>query len=237
MSMKEQQNFVKVVVNRVPGIIQDIPADKPAASRIAIAPRSIVTIVAAFDVAAMAFAALSDIVRRPSAALVKSDFAAFYCGAVVSLAHQDPYALSALRQCEAQRVDLPGGADPTVVGVDPDPLPGYNMAFFAPFTALPYRTAALLWDAMLVGAIAGTAAIIASLTGLPLLVVGAIVAFAEGALSIPYGQLPPVLTLGLTLAAYGLARQRRALVFIGAAFAMIEPHVGLPACCALFVWQ
>lgn len=228
---------MKVAVKNLSGIARwKSPVQFLANAGRSVAP-SIVPFVAAFAVAVMVYTSFGDIVRKPSAELVKSDFAAFYCGALVSLAQQDPYALSPLRLCEAQLVDRPGGSDPAAVGVDPDPLPGYDMAFFAPFTALPYREAALLWDAMLVVAIVGTAAIMAALTGLPLLVVAAIVAFAEGAMSIPYGQLPPVLIFGLTLAAYGLVRERRALVFGGVALAMIEPHVGFSTCCAIFVWQ
>jgi hypothetical protein len=199
-------------------------------------PQSVVTTVAALAIAIMAFTAVRDLVRHPDAALVKSDFAAFYCGSVVTLAHQDPYALSPLRQCEARGVDIPGGADPAIVGVDPDPLPGYNMAFFAPFTPLPYREAALAWDLLLVAAIAGTAVLLAALTGLPFVVIAAILAFTDGVLCITYGQLPPVLTFGLTLAAYGLARDRRGLVLCGAGLSMIEPHVALPAFAAMLVW-
>jgi hypothetical protein len=199
-------------------------------------PESVVTLVATLAIAIMAFTALHALVRHPDAALVKSDFAAFYCGSVVALAHKDPYALSPLQQCEAQGVDIPGGADPAAVGVDPDPLPGYNMAFFAPFTPLPYREAGLLWDLMLIAAIAGTAALLAAITGLPFVVIAAILAFTDGVLCITYGQLPPVLTFGLTLAAYGLVRDRRGLVLCGAGLSMIEPHVALPAFLAMLVW-
>jgi hypothetical protein len=75
------------------------------------------------------------------------------------------------------------------------------------------------------------------LTGLPFIVVGAILSFIDGTLIIPNGQLAPVLLLGLSLAAYGLARERASLVLIGAALSMIEPHIGLPAYCAIFVWR
>jgi hypothetical protein len=106
-----------------------------------------------------------------------------------------------------------------------------------PLADLPYRPAALIWDAVLIAAIAGTAMILSALTGLPSIVVGAVLAFIDGACIIPNGQLTPIVLLGLATAAYGLTRERPYLVFIGAALAMLEPHIGLPACGAIFVWR
>jgi hypothetical protein len=196
-----------------------------------------ITIVAWLAVIMMAFAALADVVRAPDAALVKSDFAAFYCGALVVRTHADPYALTPIAGCEASNVDIPGGAVPSAVGVDPDPLPGYDMAFFMPFTELPYREAAIYWDLLLVGAIIATCILMARLTELPFIVIAAIFSFIDGVASIPFGQTAPVVTFGLALAAYGLARERQLLTVIGAALTMLVPQVGVPVCCAIFLWR
>ena len=164
----------------------------------------LITIVAALAIIAMAGSVFSDIARRPGGVRAETDFTAFYCGPSVARAHQDPYALSALLDCETQQVR--GSGNVPNVGIIPDPMPGFSMTLLAPLTALPYRTAVVAWIGVLLAAIAGTALILARLTGVPGIAVGAILAFIDGAHILPNGQLAPVLCFGLALAADGLVR-------------------------------
>jgi hypothetical protein len=101
---------------------------------------TLTTIVATIAIIVLAISVRNDV----EAIAARSDFAAFYCGASVSLAHRDPYAMSPLWTCEVSAVRSNGSAAAAHVGIDPDPMPGYTIALFAPLTALPYRQAALV---------------------------------------------------------------------------------------------
>jgi len=111
------------------------------------------------------------------------------------------------------------------------------MAFFRPFTLLGYRHGALAFDAVLLAAIVATALLLAQITGIPAIVIGAVLAYLDGFTSIPYDQTSPLVAFGLSLAAFGLVRERRPPVYAGLALAMLAPHVGLALCGALFVWR
>lgn len=194
-------------------------------------------ILAAVAIVISVYSGLGDIVRRPALSLLHTDFQAFYCGAAVAEANGDPYAFTPLERCQAHRLPPLGVTDPAPETIDPVPLPGYDIAFFMPFTQIAFRPAAFVWDALLAVAVVATALLLGRLCGLAPLVVGAALCFADGVTSIAFGQIPPLLTFGIVLCGYGLVRERRTPALLGAALAMLEPHVGLPVCCALFVWR
>ena len=164
---------------------------------------------------------------------VGGDFGAFYCSGSVALSGQNPYLVEPLRSCENEHQPLKGRSDRVV---DPSPLPGYDLAFFGLLARLPYASAKLLWYAILFGSLLITAVALARLTKLPLPFVFMSIALVDGALNFTYGQLPPVVVAALTVGAYFLERQRYGVAAIAASAAMLEPHLGLPACIAMFIW-
>jgi hypothetical protein len=64
-----------------------------------------------------------------------------------------------------------------------------------------------------------------------------LLAYLDGFASIPFGQTSPLVAFAVTLAGYGLLRRRAGAVFAGAALSMIVPYIGLPVCCAIFLWR
>jgi hypothetical protein len=63
-------------------------------------PLSIIQVIAAITIALMICPVFANIIKKPTILPVNVDFMAFYCGAKVAVAHQDPYALTPIRSCE-----------------------------------------------------------------------------------------------------------------------------------------
>jgi hypothetical protein len=186
-----------------------------------------------FTVAAVAvFALLATVLYKKLASpdfLV--DLSPFYCGARVMLNGADPYLVEPLRSCE-QHVH-PLGLSWLVM---PVPLPGYAIAFYVPLALLPYTWARPVYAVILVAAVLLSAILTARITRLPAAV--PILAYLLGIawISVDLGQPVPLLVLALVYSAYFISRGRERLAGLAAVFAMIEPHVGLPVCVALFLW-
>ena len=169
--------------------------------------------------------------------LAKSDFGAFYCGSLVMRTGGDPYKLSPLAACETQRVYEPAHLTLRSQGIDPAPLPAYDLAFFAPLTSLPYRAAGLLWLGLIAAAFCGSALALRTLTGLPFALTLAALAYGDGAICFTYGQEQPLVTLGLTGAAIALAAKRDGRAVACATIAFLEPQIGLPTMLALTLFS
>ncbi len=185
---------------------------------------------------AVAFAALLwlDPPARPSGVL--RDFNAFYCAGAALAGGADPYRAEPLGTCERQPQPAPLATGRAALAV-PAPLPPYALAPFVLIARLPYPAAALLWVLTLLAAAAVSVAAMRRATGRP--VAGLVAAFAlgDGYASITLGQIAPLAIAGLALAAMYAGERRDAPAGWAAALAMLEPHVGLPACAALFVWR
>ena len=116
------------------------------------------------------------------------------------------------------------------------PLPPYDLAAFAALAHLPYAQAKIAWYLALVGAIFWSAYLLARMTRLPALFVVAALLGGNGLLCLVYGQLPPLVVAALTTAAWLVERRRYAWAGVAASAAMVEPHLGLPACLAMLLW-
>jgi hypothetical protein len=75
------------------------------------------------------------------------------------------------------------------------------------------------------------------MSGLPFFLVLAVLSIGDGLLGLTWGQLPPIVIAALCLSAWFLQRSRWPAAAIAASFTMLVPHVGLPACAALLLWQ
>jgi hypothetical protein len=161
------------------------------------------------------------------------DFNAFYCAGSALGAHADPYLAEPLGTCE--RAAKPWGLHSQIPHLSmPAPLPPYALAPFVLLVHLPYGAAALAWFALSLACVIASAWALRALTGLPFGALLAALALGDGYAALSLGQVVPLAVAGLTFAAWALARGRFALAGLFAAVAMIEPHVGLPACIALF---
>ena len=169
--------------------------------------------------------------------LVISDFAAFYCGALVLRQGEDPYLLAPLKACEVERVYRPGGQTyEQHGGIDTAPQAPYTLMLYEPFTALGYRVAGLLWLALLVVATLVTAAWLGRLIGQPYWL--ALAFLAPGSfICFIYGQTQPLVTLALVASALLLKSGKPAWAAAALALTLINPQVGLPAVLAILLWS
>jgi len=164
----------------------------------------------------------------------RTDTLAFYCGARVAAAGDDPYRAGPLRACE-HRAQRDVGITPIANLVVPAPLPGYDFALLRPLGAMPYRTALTAWYVLLLLAVATTVPLLARLTQtVPLLVALALFG-ADAFASISLGQMVPLVVLALVACAAALRAKRPQLAAAFAAGMLVEPHLGLPVVLALAI--
>jgi Glycosyltransferase family 87 len=174
--------------------------------------------------------------KRLDLVLEIGDFDAFYCAGLVARSGGDPYKLAPLAACQSDRVDTPGGIPYAQRGIDPAPLPTYDLALFAPFSLLGYRAAGLLWTALLAAALFGSAEVLRRVCAIPFWATLAILGTGDGISCLAYGQEQPLVTLALSAAALLLRAGRTSAAVAAASVSLIEPHVGLPVMLALFFW-
>ncbi|MGZ3517848.1 MAG: glycosyltransferase 87 family protein [Vulcanimicrobiaceae bacterium] len=171
-------------------------------------------------------------VRLRMFASVFGDFKAFYCAARVAASGHDPYKAVPLQVCETFAVP-----DGLVHGYAvPAPLPGYAIGMLAPFADIPYAIAAGLWFALTMIAFAICIYALTRLTDRSTLTVFAAFALSLGVPAIPYGQIVPIAIAALALAALSAERGHWPQTAAAAAVSLVEPHLGLAACAALFIW-
>ena len=164
------------------------------------------------------------------------DFRAFYCGAKVVSLHADPYLRQPLRDCETAmgpRLFFEKNPGVTI----PAPLPGYALAALEPLGVLPFPIAASLWAILLILGCAATIVACARFARVGWEISLGGFALSLAMLSLPFGEVVPVALGAIALSAYYAWRNRPRAAAIFAAVAMIEPHLGLPVCCALAVWM
>ncbi|MGZ3517850.1 MAG: glycosyltransferase family 87 protein [Vulcanimicrobiaceae bacterium] len=161
------------------------------------------------------------------------DFRAYYCAALVERHHADPYLANPLHDCE-RAAPAPFYRAPRGVTV-PAPYPPYALALIAPFTLVPFATAAALWWILLALCCIVAAAALARVTQLSFFVAWAALALSLGLASFPSGQIVPVCIVALLAAAFSAQRGNFGVAALAIGLAMIEPHIALPAAIAFFV--
>jgi hypothetical protein len=196
--------------------------------------RRTITLALAGLVFALAALFVFDPPTRPSGLL--RDFNAFYCAGAAVAHGTDPYRAEPLGSCERAPQPEPLSTGRAGLAV-PAPLPPYALAPFSLLARLPYPLAAFLWALVLVASVGIAIAAMRRASGLPLAGLVATFALGDGYAAVALGQIAPLAIAALALAALFAQERRDAAAGWAAAAAMLEPHVGLPACVALFVWR
>lgn len=161
------------------------------------------------------------------------DFRAFYCAASIASAGKDPYLQEPLYSCEAQQT-APGMWRAKDNVALPAPLPPYALALFAPLAKLPYLVAAALWTAVIALSYACTMICLRRLTGFSWWVL-CFAILPASLMCISLGQIAPVSAALLAAGALFLVRGRGAAAGVLAGLSLIEPHLALPSCAAMFI--
>lgn len=162
------------------------------------------------------------------------DFAAFACAGQAVAHHLDPYdQVGTLASCEQHIAALTG--EQLMPGlIVPAPLPPYALALFALFAFLSSAAAAVVWLALLAVAYLAIVIMLQRLTHLPwaLIVAATVIPIVRG--SIDIAQVVPVMLATIVASAAAVRSGRPLLASCCALLALIEPHLGLPVCVALF---
>jgi hypothetical protein len=155
------------------------------------------------------------------------DFRAFYCAGELAREHAFTYAQQTIAPCESRRE--PGFFTAQAATTVPAPLPGYAIAFFEPFSLLPFRTAAALWAFLTLACIVAGVVLVAALGWMQFDAAIVLVALLAGAAIVPPGELAGVAFLGLMLLAYGCERDAPAPRIAGMLLLALEPQIALCA--------
>lgn len=186
-------------------------------------------------IVALLCAALGFVIFR-SEQTAAVDFRAFYCAGKALHAHADPYRSESLHACEADlsdRVFKIYGSSTTV----PAPLPPYDTAALSALSLLPYDLAKPLWGAMLALAVAITLAALLRLTGMTVSVVFCALMAPLIAPSLSLGQIVPLYMAAVTGAMVLIQERRYGFAALAASASLVEPHLGIPVCISLALWQ
>ncbi|MGH7748416.1 MAG: glycosyltransferase 87 family protein, partial [Candidatus Dormibacteria bacterium] len=169
---------------------------------------------------------------RPTPLTNPMDFRAFWCGSRTLLAGGDPYAVTALAQCEraAERAD---GVARFVAHSTPAPLPPYALLAFAPLAMLPFPLASAVWLLLSVALVVASVVVWRRLTGFSPAVLAAVSIVPVVLISVPLGQLGPLIVALVSGAALALRLGAPRAAAIAALGLAIEPHIGGPLLLAL----
>lgn len=173
--------------------------------------------------------------RNVRGVFASGDFNAFYCGATLVREHTDPYRAAPLEACERARTLVPGVA-PLPAGINPAPVPGYVLALLVPLSLLPFDVAAAVWYALLTATVIVTVEVLRALTALPRAAVAAAVLGTDIVASVVYGQLAPLATLGVAVAALALSRDRPRRAALAAALVLLQPQVAIGPVASLLLF-
>lgn len=163
------------------------------------------------------------------------DFRAFYCAGASVRQHANPYRTEPLRTCEWKGTNNKATRFAGQI-VLPAPQPGYDMAAFAALSFMPFSVAATVWTLILLLCCIVTVVAVQRLCNLSITVVTVAFWLSMVVPSLGLGELIPLCVAAVALAALFARSKRWALAGVCAAASLVEPHIGLPVCAAMFLW-
>ena len=184
----------------------------------------------------VALAVLAALVgHEPAALRLKNpvDLRAFRCASVVAIEHRDPYLVQPLRACELaseREARLESFARFTVM---PVPLPPYAFAFYAPFAAMTYGSACVVFSIASIVAAIALALALARATGVPAAIVVPTTLVGIWLPSVFQGQPTIFVALALVVAALAARMNATFATACGLVVSSVSPHLALPASIAL----
>ena len=159
--------------------------------------------------------------------VVAGDYNAFYCGGKMT-GHADPYRVEPLATCESH-LFVPA----TIL---PVPLPPYDLAALHLQTIPSERRARFLWLGLLLGLLVASAALLQPVVALPWPVIAAVFLLGNGRDEMLLGQIVPFVLVALAGTALCLERGKPRFAALFALVTLAEPHMGVPAVAALFLF-
>ena len=161
------------------------------------------------------------------------DFRAFYCAGRVSSAGVDPYREHPLHECERE---LPQRWAPTLPAAVtlPAPYPPATLALFGLVARAPFAAALALFLGVSLAALALTIVLVARTTATPLGAAVIAIGFPAVVVALPLGQPTPLIFLAIAASGAFVEARRPRTAGLAALLTLLDPHVGLAACCGVF---
>jgi hypothetical protein len=161
------------------------------------------------------------------------DFRAFYCAGRVGSAGADPYREHPLHECERA---LPQRWAPTLPAsvTLPAPYPPATLALFGLVARAPFAPALALYLAASLGALVLAIVLVARATATPPGAVAIAIGFPAAVVALPLGQFTPLIFLAIAASGAFVEARRPRVAGLAALVTLVDPHVGIAACCGLF---
>lgn len=164
------------------------------------------------------------------------DFRAFYCAGRVARLGSDPYRNQPLYTCEQTRTETNKAW--LTNGPLPAPFPPYVITvIFEPLSLMTYRVSVALWMIALFAALGVSIMLLAQIGGCRPSLPAAALTFSAGIASLYVGEVVPFFFLSLCCSIYALRRSWWNGAALCACGTLIEPHLGIPVCLALALFQ
>lgn len=164
------------------------------------------------------------------------DFRAFYCAGRVARLGSDPYRTQPLYTCEKTLTETDTAW--LTNGPLPAPFPPYVIAtVFEPVSLLAYRVAASLWTVALFASLGLSIVLLAKVARCHPSLPAAALCLSAGIASVSFGEIVPLFFVCLCGSMYAAQRKQWHIAGILASCTLIEPHLGLPVCAALALFQ
>lgn len=164
------------------------------------------------------------------------DFRAFYCAGRVSRLGADPYRTQPLYACEQKRTET--NKTWLTNGPLPAPFPPYVIAtVFEPISRAAYPFAASIWMLALLASLGVSVVLLAKVGRCDPSMPAAALCLSAGIASVSFGEIVPLFFVCLCGTVYAALHKQWRFVGIVALGTLIEPHIGLPVCAALALFQ
>lgn len=184
----------------------------------------------------LVLSALIGFAMLSSRQVVALDFRAFYCSGMALREGHDPYRTQYLRACEAGATDESYVQMLSTVTL-PAPQPTYDIAFFSLASLLPFALAKAFWGALIAASMFVAALTLIRLTRASPTTTLAVLAISLMGISISLGQIVPLYFAAACTAALLLKQGKPQWAGAAAALTLVEPHLGLPLCVSLALWE
>lgn len=164
------------------------------------------------------------------------DFRAFYCAGRVARSGSDPYRTQPLYGCEQRETET--RKTWLTNGPLPAPFPPYVIAtVFEPISLSTYPLAASFWTVALFWSLVVSIVVLAKLARCHPSLPAAALCLSAGISSVSFGEIVPLFFVCLCGSVYAAQRHQWHVAGILASCTLVEPHLGLPVCAALALFQ
>lgn len=161
------------------------------------------------------------------------DFPVTYCGGRVVAGGDDPFRYEPLHHCQQQVGGSDFQSDPA--RVLPWVIPPYSFPLLAMIGRMPFDAARTVFAILIAGAVVACVVLLASL-GIDVTLVFAALLLCVGYLLLYAANVVAFTLLAVVLCGWALSKKHSVAAGVFAAAGLMEPHITLPICAAVFLF-